>query len=53
LKPQHALSLEIVYELYSLVFDRIDVKNGTFTTEELTPTPEEAQAAVDRLISKF
>jgi phytoene/squalene synthetase len=53
LPPQYALSLEVVYELYSLVFNRIDPKRGIFTTEELTPTPEQVQDTVGQIVANF
>ncbi len=47
------LSLEIIYDLYLMVFDRIDVENGTFTTEELNPTPTEIKDRVLKVINGF
>jgi hypothetical protein len=32
------------------VFERIDVENGTFSTEELNPTPEETRERVYQTI---
>lgn len=46
LEPRYQLSLEIIFELYLMVFERIDVKNCNFTTEELNPTPEESKQRV-------
>ena len=51
LEPRYRLSLEIVYNLYRLVFERIDVSNGKFTTVELTPSPEEINDRIDLTIS--
>jgi len=53
LKPRYQLSLEIIFELYLLVFERINLKNGTFTTAELNPTPEETRQRVYQTIMKF
>ena len=53
LQPRYRLSLEIVYNLYLLIFERIDVPNGTFTTRELTPTPEDVKNRIDLTISSF
>ena len=39
LEPRYQLSLEIIFDLYLMVFERIDPENGTFETERLTPTP--------------
>jgi hypothetical protein len=36
-----------------MVFERIDLENGTFTTEELNPTPEEIKERVWQVIAGF
>ena len=53
LEPRSKLSLEIIFALYLMVFERIDIDNGTFTTEELNPTPEEIKAKVWKVITEF
>jgi phytoene/squalene synthetase len=53
LEPRYKLSLEIIFTLYLMVFERIDVKNGNFSTEELNPTPEEIKDRVYKTIGKF
>jgi phytoene/squalene synthetase len=53
LEPRYKLSLEIIFTLYLMVFERIDVKNGKFSTEELNPTPEEIKDRVYKTIAKF
>jgi phytoene/squalene synthetase len=53
LEPRYQLSLEIIFELYLMVFERIDLENGKFTTEELNPTPEETRKRVYDTILKF
>jgi phytoene/squalene synthetase len=57
IKPLHEsryqLSLEIIFDLYQMVFERIDLKNGQFTTEELNPTPDETRDRVYRKIVGF
>lgn len=50
LGPRYQLSLEIIFELYLMVFERIDIENGTFTTEELNPTPQETKERVYQTI---
>ena len=50
LEPRYQLSLEIIFDLYLMVFERIDLRNGQFTTEELNPTPEETKERVKRKI---
>ncbi|MFA5819988.1 MAG: squalene/phytoene synthase family protein [Bacteroidales bacterium] len=53
LEPRYQLSLEIIFSLYLMVFERIDVKKGRFTTEELNPTPEEIKERVYKTIMNF
>jgi len=53
LEPRYQLSLEIIFDLYLMVFERIDIKNGKFTTEELNPTPEETRERVYNIIMNF
>jgi len=52
LEPRSRLSLEIIFDLYLMVFERIDIDNGTFTTEELNPTPKEIKERVWKVITK-
>ncbi len=51
--PRYQLSLEMIFDLYKMVFERIDIENGQFTTEELNPTPEEIKERVYQTILKF
>ncbi|NWJ52820.1 MAG: squalene/phytoene synthase family protein [Bacteroidetes bacterium] len=53
LEPRYRLSLEIIFNLYLMVFERIDVKKGSFTTEELNPTPDEIKERVHSTIVNF
>ena len=53
LEPRYQLSLEIIFDLYLMVFERIDPDNGEFTTEELNPTPGETRERVFRKIISF
>jgi len=53
LEPRYQLSLEIIFDLYLMVFERINIENGTFTTEELNPSPEETKQRVYETIMKF
>ncbi len=53
LEPQYQLSLEIIYSLYLQIFERIDVLNGRFTTEELNPSPEEVEDRINLTFSSF
>jgi len=53
LEPRYQLSLEIIFDLYLMVFERIDVDNGSFTSSELNPTPEETRKRVYNTIMNF
>lgn len=45
-EPRYALSLNIIFNLYLMVFERIDPDRGTFTAEELNPSPAEIRQRV-------
>jgi phytoene synthase len=53
MEPEYQLSLEIIFNLYLMVFERIDLNNGSFTTKELNPTPEETRERVYDTIINF
>jgi phytoene/squalene synthetase len=53
LEPRYQLSLDIIFNLYLMVFERIDIQKSKFTTEELNPTPEETKKRVYETILKF
>jgi phytoene/squalene synthetase len=53
LEPRYQLSLEIIFDLYLMVFERIDIKNGNFTTKELNPASEETKECVYSTIMNF
>lgn len=46
------LSLEIVFSLYAMVYERIDPDHGSFTPEELNPTPAETRQCVHQAIRR-
>jgi phytoene/squalene synthetase len=46
MEPRYRVSLEIIFELYMMVFERIDPGHGTFATEELNPSPAETRERV-------
>jgi phytoene/squalene synthetase len=52
-EPRHQLGLEIIFDLYLMIFERIDIQKGSFTTEELNPLPEETKQRVYNTIMKF
>jgi phytoene synthase len=53
LPPRYQLSLLIIFNLYLMVFERIDPKNGQFTRRELEPDPDEIRDRVLRTIYNF
>ena len=53
LSGRYLLSLHIIFHLYQMVFDKIDVANGTFTREELNPTASEIREKVMEVVSAF
>lgn len=53
MEPRYQLSLEIIFDLYLMVFERINVDKGSFTSLELNPTPEETRKRVYENIIKF
>ena len=53
MEPRYQLSLRIIFDLYLMVFERIDIENGNFTTDELNPTPAETRERVYKTIMKF
>lgn len=50
LEPKYLLSLNMIYQLYLFVFNRIDIINGSFLSKELNPTKEELKEQI-RLIA--
>lgn len=50
LQPDSRISLEIIFALYSMVFERIDIAHGNFSTSELNPTASEIKARVWEVI---
>lgn len=52
MEPRYRLSLEIIFELYMMIFERIDPERGTFSTEELNPTPAETRERVRKVIAR-
>jgi phytoene/squalene synthetase len=53
LEPRYQLSLEIIFNLYLMVFERIDLENGMLTGEELNPPHAEIKERVRQTIMKF
>jgi len=53
LEPRYRLSLMIIFNLYLMVFERIDIEKGKFTTDELNPAPDEIRKRVYNTILEF
>ena len=53
LGPRYRLSLDVIYGLYLLVFERIDPVSGNFTEQELNPLPAEIQARLEDVSRNF
>jgi len=53
LEERYLLGIEIIYDLYAMVFERIDADSGNFTSFELNPTPEETRKRVYATILRF
>ncbi len=52
-EPRYQLSLEIIFALYLMVFERINPDTGLFTAAELNPTPQEIKERVYQTILAF
>ena len=52
-EPRGQLSLEIIFAWYLMVFERIDIEHGTFTTKELNPTWQEIKERVGMVIERI
>ncbi len=52
MNPGYFFSLELIFDLYLQVFERIDADRGIFSTKALNPTPYEVRERVNRLISR-
>lgn len=53
LTERYRLSLEILYSLYSQIWERIEPVHGEFTASALNPSPEEIQVRIDKTIRSF
>jgi phytoene synthase len=53
LEPRYRLSLQIIFNLYLMVFERINIETGSFTTQELNPTAGEIKQRVRQTIENF
>ena len=53
LEPRYLLSFNVLHSLYDQILERVDVPNGSYTTEELNPSPEEVDQRIKDTISSF
>jgi len=53
LEVRSQLSLDIIFNLYLMVYERIDVEHSNFTALELNPTAEEVKKRVHETILAF
>lgn len=53
LEPRYRLSLHIIFNLYLMVYERIDFVKGSFGTAELNPTSEEIKERVYQTIIDY
>jgi phytoene/squalene synthetase len=53
LQPRYQLSLEMIYQLYLQIFERIDPHRGTFTGAELQPEPAEIDRRIRSVLDNF
>jgi len=51
--PKYQLSLDIIFNLYLMVFERIDYQKGCFSAEELNPTSNQIRERVYQTIIDF
>lgn len=50
LNNRYKLSLDIIYNLYNQIFERIEPETGLFTADFLNPTPSEIKSEIDNII---
>ncbi|MFQ5868632.1 MAG: phytoene/squalene synthase family protein [Candidatus Zixiibacteriota bacterium] len=53
LQPRYQLSVEMIYELYLQIFEKIAHHNGRFTGSELNPSPDEVKSRIRQTIDGF
>jgi phytoene/squalene synthetase len=53
LNGRYLLSLHVIYHLYRMVFEGIDIENGSFTASELNPTPQQIREKVMEIASDW
>jgi phytoene/squalene synthetase len=53
LEPRYQLSLEVIYGLYHLVFERIDPRGTSLSAAEFSPSPEAIQSRLQVIVAQF
>lgn len=53
LKPRYQLSLELIYQLYNQIYDKIDPESGNFTGIELNPSEAQIKELIEVTIDRF
>jgi len=53
LEPKYQLSLEMIYNLYYQIFERINVDSGDFSESELNPDPNEVKNKIQQTVDNF
>ncbi|MGA1977700.1 MAG: squalene/phytoene synthase family protein [Bacteroidales bacterium] len=53
LEVRYRFSLELIFDLYMMIFERINISDGKFTAEEMNPTAEETRNRVYEKIMSF
>ena len=53
LEPRYLLSLEVIYGLYHLVFEKIDPRNPRLSGAEFNPSPEAIQHRLQTVVAQF
>ncbi|MDH4155715.1 MAG: squalene/phytoene synthase family protein [candidate division Zixibacteria bacterium] len=53
LRQRYRLSLEIIYNLYLQIFERVKPDTGVFTAEELNPPPAQIQQTIESTLAAF
>ncbi len=53
LEPRYLLSFKVLHSLYDQILKRVDVPNGSYTTAELNPSPEEIDERITDTLSSF
>jgi phytoene/squalene synthetase len=53
LEPRYLLSFNVLHSLYDQILERVDVHHGSFTANELNPSPEEIDERIMETISSF